>query len=109
MIYIGEERWEGGWLRKRGGSGLTIWHVGSDLGDANYLKKHVLSTLNICYFRLRIFSVLLLQELVGSVPEGFDGYFASRFPRLFIEVYKVVCRHCREEKGFHKYFRNNAV
>ncbi|TYI88702.1 hypothetical protein E1A91_D03G001300v1 [Gossypium mustelinum] len=45
-----------------------------------------------------------IQELVGSVPEGFYGYFASRFPRLFIEVYKVVCRRCREEECFQKYF-----
>ncbi|XP_022740110.1 serine/threonine-protein kinase/endoribonuclease IRE1a isoform X2 [Durio zibethinus] len=50
-----------------------------------------------------------IQELVGPVPEGFDGYFASRFPRLFIEVYKVVSRHCREEECFQKYFKSNAV
>ncbi|KHG10461.1 Serine/threonine-protein kinase/endoribonuclease IRE1 [Gossypium arboreum] len=45
-----------------------------------------------------------IQELVGSVPEGFYGYFASRFPRLFIEVYKVVSSRCREEECFQKYF-----
>ncbi|XVF18161.1 hypothetical protein REPUB_Repub10bG0188500 [Reevesia pubescens] len=45
-----------------------------------------------------------IQELVGPVPEGFDGYFASRFPRLFIEVYKIVSMHCREEECFQKYF-----
>ncbi|KAJ4839031.1 hypothetical protein Tsubulata_018928 [Turnera subulata] len=47
-----------------------------------------------------------VQELVGSVPEGYDGYFSSRFPRLLIEVYKVVCRYCREEECFQKYFRS---
>ncbi|KAH9662277.1 serine/threonine-protein kinase/endoribonuclease IRE1a [Citrus sinensis] len=48
-----------------------------------------------------------IQELVGPVPEGFDGYFATRFPRLLIEVYKVVSRYCREEECFHKYFKSN--
>lgn len=45
-----------------------------------------------------------IQQLVGPVPEGFDGYFTSRFPGLLIEVYKVVCRYCREEECFQKYF-----
>ncbi|GMI68269.1 ARABIDOPSIS THALIANA INOSITOL REQUIRING 1-2, INOSITOL REQUIRING 1-2 [Hibiscus trionum] len=45
-----------------------------------------------------------IQELLGPVPEGFYGYFDCRFPRLFIEVYKVVSRHCREEEFFQKYF-----
>ncbi|KAE8707180.1 Glutamate receptor 3.6 [Hibiscus syriacus] len=45
-----------------------------------------------------------IQELVGPVPEGFYGYFDCRFQRLFIEVYKVVSRHCREEECFRKYF-----
>ncbi|KAM2190901.1 hypothetical protein ACFX1Q_026799 [Malus domestica] len=49
-----------------------------------------------------------IQELVGPVPEGFDFYFASRFPRLLIEVYKVVCQNCREEECFGKYFKSNA-
>ncbi|URE32848.1 ribonuclease 2-5A family protein, partial [Musa troglodytarum] len=31
-----------------------------------------------------------LQETLGPVPEGFDMYFTSRFPKLLIEVYKVV-------------------
>lgn len=46
----------------------------------------------------------ILQELVGPVPEGYDGYFRSRFPKLLIEVYKVVYIFCREEDCFHKYF-----
>ncbi|KAL5754249.1 hypothetical protein ACOSP7_022469 [Xanthoceras sorbifolium] len=50
-----------------------------------------------------------IQELVGPVPEGFDGYFASRFPRLLIEVYKVVCRYCREEECFQKYFKSDIL
>nr|XP_023889873.1 serine/threonine-protein kinase/endoribonuclease IRE1a isoform X1 [Quercus suber]XP_023889874.1 serine/threonine-protein kinase/endoribonuclease IRE1a isoform X2 [Quercus suber]POE64243.1 serine/threonine-protein kinase/endoribonuclease ire1a [Quercus suber] len=49
-----------------------------------------------------------IQELVGPVPEGYDCYFASRFPRLFIEVYKVVCRYCMEEESFQKYFKSNV-
>ncbi|KAL5744199.1 hypothetical protein ACOSQ2_027315 [Xanthoceras sorbifolium] len=50
-----------------------------------------------------------IQELVGPVPEGFDGYFASRFPRLLIEVNKDVCRYCREEECFQKYFRSDIL
>ncbi|KAF8409902.1 hypothetical protein HHK36_002421 [Tetracentron sinense] len=50
-----------------------------------------------------------IQEILGPVPEGFDGYFASRFPRLLIEVYKVVYRHCREEDCFMKYIKSNLV
>lgn len=46
----------------------------------------------------------LFQELLGPVPEGYDDYFASRFPKLLIEVYKVACKHGREEKWFQKYF-----
>lgn len=46
---------------------------------------------------------------MGTVPEGFDGYFARRFPRLLIEVYKVVCRYCREEECFQKYFESNII
>ncbi|KAI5319919.1 hypothetical protein L3X38_039627 [Prunus dulcis] len=49
-----------------------------------------------------------IQKLVGPVPEGFDSYFASRFPRLLIEAYKVVCTHCRGEECFEKYFKSNA-
>ncbi|XP_022926588.1 serine/threonine-protein kinase/endoribonuclease IRE1a-like isoform X1 [Cucurbita moschata] len=47
-----------------------------------------------------------IQELIGSVPEGFDGYFASRFPRLLIEVYKVISQYCRQEECFQKYFKS---
>lgn len=50
-----------------------------------------------------------IQEILGPVPDGFDGYFASRFPRLLIEVYKVMYKYCREEESFKKYFRSNLV
>lgn len=49
----------------------------------------------------------LFQELVGPLPEGFDDYFASRFPRLLIEVYKVVYIFCKEEECFQKYFKTD--
>ncbi|PON82755.1 Serine/threonine protein kinase [Trema orientale] len=49
-----------------------------------------------------------IQELVGSVPDGFDGYFASRFPRLLIEVYRVMCRYCKQEECFQKYFESKV-
>ena len=54
----------------------------------------------------RFVFLLSFQELIGSVPEGFDGYFASRFPRLLIEVYKVISQYCRQEECFQKYFKS---
>ncbi|KAL2506013.1 Serine/threonine-protein kinase/endoribonuclease IRE1b [Abeliophyllum distichum] len=47
-----------------------------------------------------------IQEMIGPVPEGFDNYFSSRFPKLLIEVYKVIHRSCAEEETFLKYFTN---
>ncbi|KAG4941078.1 hypothetical protein JHK87_044949 [Glycine soja] len=47
-----------------------------------------------------------IQELVGPVPEGFFNYFASRYPRLLIEVYKVILQYCKEEECFLRYFKN---
>ncbi|XP_076956605.1 serine/threonine-protein kinase/endoribonuclease IRE1a-like [Bidens hawaiensis] len=44
-----------------------------------------------------------IQELLGSIPEGFDQYFGSRFPRLLMEVYSVMYQYCKEEKWFYKY------
>lgn len=52
---------------------------------------------------------LEIQELLGPVPEGFDHYFASRFPKLLIEVYKVMYEYCKEEESFSKYFKGNGV
>jgi serine/threonine-protein kinase/endoribonuclease IRE1 len=50
-----------------------------------------------------------IQELVGTVPEGFDEYFAVRFPKLLIEVYRVISLHCKEEEVFRKYFKSNII
>ncbi|PSS00370.1 Endoribonuclease [Actinidia chinensis var. chinensis] len=50
-----------------------------------------------------------IQEILGPVPEGFDGYFASRFPKLLIEVYKVMHKYCREEESFKRYFKGDVV
>ena len=47
-----------------------------------------------------------IQEILGQVPEGFDNYFSSRFPRLLIEVYKVIHTHCRDEEFFQKYIQS---
>ncbi|GLJ39081.1 hypothetical protein SUGI_0796780 [Cryptomeria japonica] len=46
-----------------------------------------------------------IQELLGTIPEGFDKYFSNRFPRLLLEVYKVFYQYCGEEEPFKKYFR----
>ncbi|KAG2645269.1 hypothetical protein PVAP13_2KG424500 [Panicum virgatum] len=50
-----------------------------------------------------------LKAILGSLPEGFDRYFASRFPKLLIEVYKVMWVHCKEEEAFSKYFNGSSV
>ncbi|KAL3655153.1 hypothetical protein CASFOL_000939 [Castilleja foliolosa] len=47
-----------------------------------------------------------IQTLLGSVPDGFDSYFSTRFPKLLIEVYRVFFRFCAEEEIFHKYFKS---
>ncbi|XP_038883515.1 serine/threonine-protein kinase/endoribonuclease IRE1a-like isoform X2 [Benincasa hispida] len=49
-----------------------------------------------------------IQELIGSIPEGFDDYFTRRFPRLLIEVYKVISWFCRQEECFQKYFKSHV-
>ncbi|KAL2529747.1 serine/threonine-protein kinase/endoribonuclease IRE1b-like [Forsythia ovata] len=48
-----------------------------------------------------------IQGMIGPVPEGFDYYFSSRFPKLLIEVYRVILISCAEEETFHKYFPSN--
>ncbi|KAK9270987.1 hypothetical protein L1049_026575 [Liquidambar formosana] len=50
-----------------------------------------------------------IREILGQVPEGFDSYFSSRFPRLLMEVYKVIYRYCREEEFFFKYTKSNLT
>lgn len=50
-----------------------------------------------------------IQGLLGPVPDGFEEYFTSRFPRLLIEVYKVVNKFCRSEKWFQKYVQGSML
>ncbi|KAL5547703.1 hypothetical protein UlMin_002934 [Ulmus minor] len=47
-----------------------------------------------------------IQELLGSKPEGYYEYFETRFPKLVIEVYKVVRKFCQKKGGFQKYFHS---
>ncbi|KAJ4900476.1 Serine/threonine-protein kinase/endoribonuclease IRE1b [Raphanus sativus] len=49
-----------------------------------------------------------LQELLGSVPEGFDRYFSSRFPKLLIQVYTVLFNYCNNEEFFFKYSKTSV-
>lgn len=44
------------------------------------------------------------QEILGPIPDGYDGYFRSRFPKLLIEVYKVMSIYCREDDEIKRYF-----
>lgn len=50
-----------------------------------------------------------VQEMLGTIPEGFENYFRSKFPRLLIEVYKVFSEHCFDEECFKKYLRNCTI
>lgn len=45
-----------------------------------------------------------IQQLFEPFPEGFETYFRIRFPRLLLEVFKVVHKHCRNEELFKRYF-----
>ncbi|XP_047978900.1 serine/threonine-protein kinase/endoribonuclease IRE1b-like [Salvia hispanica] len=49
-----------------------------------------------------------IQSILGSVPEGFNTYFSTRFPKLLIEVYHVIRCHCENEETFGKYFRGSG-
>ncbi|KAJ9186314.1 hypothetical protein P3X46_001902 [Hevea brasiliensis] len=44
-----------------------------------------------------------IKEILGSHPEGFENYFSCRFPKLLIEVFKVIYRYCKEEEFFRKF------
>ncbi|MCD7448690.1 hypothetical protein HAX54_045629 [Datura stramonium] len=50
-----------------------------------------------------------IQKILGTVPEGFDCYFRSRFPQVLIEVYKVVAEYCKDEDCFQKYFTSSEL
>ncbi|CAO2817479.1 unnamed protein product [Amaranthus hypochondriacus] len=50
-----------------------------------------------------------IQEVLGSVPEGFDSYFTARFPNLLIEVFRVIYDYCWEEELLGKYFQNSLL
>lgn len=50
-----------------------------------------------------------IKELLGSHPEGFESYFSCRFPKLFIEVYKVIYQYCKDEEFFCKYIETSVL
>ncbi|KVI07669.1 hypothetical protein Ccrd_013974 [Cynara cardunculus var. scolymus] len=46
-----------------------------------------------------------LRDVLGPVPTGFEFYFSSRFPKLLMEVYKILQKYCGEEEFLHKYYK----
>uniref|UniRef100_A0A3P8ZT95 non-specific serine/threonine protein kinase n=1 Tax=Esox lucius TaxID=8010 RepID=A0A3P8ZT95_ESOLU len=44
-----------------------------------------------------------VQETLGEVPEGFVGYFTSRFPRLLLHTHNALST-CSHERLFHPYY-----
>ena len=45
-----------------------------------------------------------VQATVGSPPDGFYRYFASRFPGLLLHVHSFATRECAHEPTFRRYF-----
>ncbi|KAJ1695985.1 hypothetical protein LUZ63_012683 [Rhynchospora breviuscula] len=45
-----------------------------------------------------------VQRVFGSFPDGFELYFAKKYPTLLIEIYKFVSLWFRDEEFFKKYF-----
>ncbi|KAM9314141.1 serine/threonine-protein kinase/endoribonuclease IRE1 [Pholidichthys leucotaenia] len=44
-----------------------------------------------------------VQETLGELPEGFVGYFTSRFPRLLMHTHTAM-QICSHERLFHPYY-----
>uniref|UniRef100_A0A669BKI2 Serine/threonine-protein kinase/endoribonuclease IRE1 n=1 Tax=Oreochromis niloticus TaxID=8128 RepID=A0A669BKI2_ORENI len=44
-----------------------------------------------------------VQETLGELPEGFVGYFTSRFPRLLMHTHAAL-QICAHERLFHPYY-----
>lgn len=44
-----------------------------------------------------------VQEALGELPEGFIGYFTSRFPRLLMHTHTAL-QICAHERPFHPYY-----
>ncbi|XP_037546235.1 serine/threonine-protein kinase/endoribonuclease IRE1 [Nematolebias whitei] len=44
-----------------------------------------------------------VQETLGELPEGFVGYFTSRFPRLLMHTHAAL-QICAQERPFHPYY-----
>ncbi|XP_063063382.1 serine/threonine-protein kinase/endoribonuclease IRE1 [Engraulis encrasicolus] len=44
-----------------------------------------------------------VQSALGEVPEGFVGYFTSRFPRLLLHTHSAMAL-CSHERLFHAYY-----
>ncbi|KAL4186852.1 hypothetical protein AMTRI_Chr09g36160 [Amborella trichopoda] len=44
-----------------------------------------------------------IQKLLGPLPSGFYGYFASRFPNLLMEIHKIVYQYHREEEWYENF------
>ncbi|XP_047434529.1 serine/threonine-protein kinase/endoribonuclease IRE1 [Mugil cephalus] len=44
-----------------------------------------------------------VQETLGELPEGFVGYFTSRFPRLLMHTHAAL-HICAHERLFHPYY-----
>lgn len=45
-----------------------------------------------------LLKTLMSQKFMGIFSEEFDEYFDVRFPKLLVEVYRVIYLQCSEEK-----------
>nr|GEW25655.1 RNA-directed DNA polymerase, eukaryota [Tanacetum cinerariifolium] len=49
------------------------------------------------------------RATLGMVPTGIERYFRIRFPKLIMEVYKVLKEHYGEQENFHKFVRPSQL
>ncbi|CAI9115829.1 OLC1v1016830C1 [Oldenlandia corymbosa var. corymbosa] len=95
-----------------------VWK--ENLGRINYKFKSVTDLVRLIRNKYVHFDDFPddIKKLLGSTtppqgnqgklevnPEAYYNYFASLFPNLLIEVYKVMKRHCENDKNFARFFK----
>ncbi|XP_062081285.1 serine/threonine-protein kinase/endoribonuclease IRE1a-like [Humulus lupulus] len=99
--------------------GTNLYGYGRMKDWVNFVDKQIMTHLKKFKYKSWVFLDLLrlqrnlfchidqhpiIKEWIGPEAEDFDGYFTSKFPKLFMEVYKVVYKFFEEDQRFKKYF-----
>ncbi|PON40116.1 Serine/threonine protein kinase [Parasponia andersonii] len=103
------------------GKPVIRWDLTMPEGIINYMQNDTKSGYNyrkvselLRFIRNMWTHYIPLPENVKSLMMGvsqsndLDGYFTSRFPKLLMEVYKLVLKHCEEEESFEGYFKGSV-